>query len=156
MKSVNFRNRPNCLPSLASFDIHPCYFQYGWFRQNFPLCPPNIVVKIFKFFMSFLTLASCSLFFCFSFLYVLWSVVKLCRKTHTMGKAWALVSQVSQFLSIRRVLLHLPVMWEIDEKTHRFSIWWDSLIFSCVLQGRSPHDSFSEDLTCIGCRSGFN
>ena len=43
------------------------------------------------------------------------------KNTHTMGKVWVPTSQV---LSIRRVLLHFPMLWEIDRKTHVFAIWW--------------------------------
>ena len=33
-------------------------------------------------------------------------------------------SPISQVLPIRWVLLHLPVLWKIDEETHAFPIWW--------------------------------
>ena len=52
------------------------------------------------------------------------------KSTHTMGKVWLPISQV---LPIRWVLLHFPMLWEIDGKSHAFPIWWDSLIFSCLL-----------------------
>ena len=51
------------------------------------------------------------------------------KSTHTMGKVWLPISQV---LPIRWVLLHFPMLWEIDGKSHAFPIWWDSLIFFCV------------------------
>ena len=51
------------------------------------------------------------------------------KSTHTMGKVWLPIPQV---LPIRWVLLHFPILWEIDGKTHAFPIWWNSLIFSCV------------------------
>ena len=51
------------------------------------------------------------------------------KSTHTMGKVWLPISQV---LPIRWVLLHLPLLWEIDGKTHAFPTWSDSLIFSCA------------------------
>ena len=38
-----------------------------------------------------------------------------------MGKVWAPVSQV---LPIRWVLLHFPILSEIDGETHAFPIWW--------------------------------
>ena len=53
------------------------------------------------------------------------------RSTHTMGKVWLPISQV---FPIQWVLLHFPVLWEIDVKSHAFPIWWDSLIFSCESQ----------------------
>ena len=50
------------------------------------------------------------------------------KSTHTMGKVWLPISQV---FPIRWVLLHFPMLWEIDGKTQAFPISWDSLIFSC-------------------------
>ena len=43
------------------------------------------------------------------------------KSTHTMGKVWLPICQV---FPIQWVLLHFPVLWEIDEKTHAFPIWW--------------------------------
>ena len=43
------------------------------------------------------------------------------KSTHSMGKVWVPISQV---LLIQWVLLHFPVLWEIDGKTHAFPIWW--------------------------------
>ena len=45
------------------------------------------------------------------------------KSTHTMGKVWLPISQV---FPIRWVLLHFPVLWEIDGKTHAFPIWWST------------------------------
>ena len=53
------------------------------------------------------------------------------KTTHTMGKVWLLISQV---LPIRWVLLHFPMLWEMDGKTQAFPILWNSLIFSCESQ----------------------
>ena len=39
--------------------------------------------------------------------------------THTMAKIWVPISQ-----TFAKVLLHFPVLWEIDGKTHAFLIWW--------------------------------
>ena len=39
--------------------------------------------------------------------------------THTIGKVWVPISQ-----AFPRVLLHFPVLWEIDGKTHAFLICW--------------------------------
>ena len=39
--------------------------------------------------------------------------------THTMGKVWLPISQ-----AFSRVLLHFPVLWEIDGETHAFFMWW--------------------------------
>ena len=39
--------------------------------------------------------------------------------THTMGKVWVPISQ-----DFPRVLLHFPVLWEIDGETHAFLICW--------------------------------
>ena len=52
------------------------------------------------------------------------------KSTHTMGKVWLPISQV---FPIRWVLLHFPMLWEIDGKSHVFPIWWNSLIFSCII-----------------------
>ena len=53
------------------------------------------------------------------------------KTAHTMGKVWLPISQI---LPIQWVLLHFPMLWEIDGKTQTFpSISWDLLIFSCVL-----------------------
>ena len=52
------------------------------------------------------------------------------KTTHTIGKVWLPISQV---LPIGWVLLHFPMLWEIDGKTHAFPISWDLLIFSCDL-----------------------
>ena len=41
--------------------------------------------------------------------------------THTMGKVWVPISQVHP---MQRVLLHFPVIWEIDGETRTFPIWW--------------------------------
>ena len=41
--------------------------------------------------------------------------------THTMGKVWVPISQVHP---MQRVLLHFPVIWEIDGETRAFPIWW--------------------------------
>ena len=41
--------------------------------------------------------------------------------THTMGKLWVPISQVHP---LHRILLHFPVLWEIDGETHAFPIWW--------------------------------
>ena len=54
------------------------------------------------------------------------------KTTHTMGKVWLPISQV---FPIRWVLMHFPILWEIDGKTQAFPISWDSLFFSCVLWG---------------------
>ena len=43
------------------------------------------------------------------------------KSTHFMEKVW---EPVSQALSIRWALLHFPILWEIDEKTHAVSVWW--------------------------------
>ena len=43
------------------------------------------------------------------------------KTTLTMGEVWLPISQV---FPIQWVLLHFPVLWEIDGKTHAFSIWW--------------------------------
>ena len=43
------------------------------------------------------------------------------KSVHTMGKEWAPIFQV---LPIRWVLLHFPVLWEIDGETYAFPIWW--------------------------------
>ena len=43
-----------------------------------------------------------------------------------MRKVWVPISQV---LSMQWLLLHFPVLWEVDGKTHAFPIWWNSLIF---------------------------
>ena len=43
------------------------------------------------------------------------------KSTHTMGKVWLPISQV---FPIQWVLLHFPLLWEIDGKTHAFPIWW--------------------------------
>ena len=51
------------------------------------------------------------------------------KSIHTMGKVWVAISAV---LPMRWVLLHFPILWEIDGETHAFPIWWDSLIFYCV------------------------
>ena len=50
------------------------------------------------------------------------------KSIHTMGKVWL---PISHFLPISWVLLHFPMLWEIDGKTQAFPIWWDSLFFSC-------------------------
>ena len=50
------------------------------------------------------------------------------KSSYTMGKVWL---PISQLLSIQWVLLHFPMLWEIDGKSHVFPIWWDSLFFSC-------------------------
>ena len=47
---------------------------------------------------------------------ILWGKI-----THTMRKVWVPISQVNP---IRWILLHFPVLWEIDGKTHVFLIWW--------------------------------
>ena len=44
------------------------------------------------------------------------------KSTHTTGKVWLTISKA---FSIRWVLLHFPVLWEIDGKTHAFPIWWN-------------------------------
>ena len=41
--------------------------------------------------------------------------------THTMGKVWVPISQVH---SIQLVLLHFPVLCEIDGETHAFPTCW--------------------------------
>ena len=38
-----------------------------------------------------------------------------------MGKVWVPISQV---LPARWVLLHFPVVWEIDREIHAFPKWW--------------------------------
>ena len=43
----------------------------------------------------------------------------------------SLISCFSQVLPIQWVLLHFPVLWEINGKTHAFPTWWDSLFFPC-------------------------
>ena len=43
------------------------------------------------------------------------------KSSHTMGKVWV---PISQFLSMRWVLLDFPLLWEINGETHSFSIWW--------------------------------
>ena len=43
------------------------------------------------------------------------------KNVHTMGKVWASVSQV---LPIRWVLLHFPLLWEIEGKTYAFPMCW--------------------------------
>ena len=43
------------------------------------------------------------------------------KSTHTMGKVWVPISQV---ILTQWVLLHFPVLWEIDGKTHAVPIWW--------------------------------
>ena len=57
------------------------------------------------------------------FLWIEWE-----KNTHTIGKEWVPISKVFR---IQLVLLHFPVIWEIDRKTNAFPIWWDLLIFSC-------------------------
>ena len=52
------------------------------------------------------------------------------KSTHAMWKIWLPISQV---FPIRWVLLHFPMLWEIDGKTQVFPISWVSLIFSCVI-----------------------
>ena len=52
------------------------------------------------------------------------------KSTHTMGEVWLPISQV---LAIRWVLLHFPMLLEVDRHTNAFLIWWDLLIFSCEL-----------------------
>ena len=42
------------------------------------------------------------------------------KSTHTMGKVWLPISQV---FPIRWVLLHFPMLLEIDGKTHAIPIW---------------------------------
>ena len=39
--------------------------------------------------------------------------------THTMGKVRVPISQ-----AFHRILLHFPMLWEIDRETHAFLIWW--------------------------------
>ena len=42
------------------------------------------------------------------------------KSTHTMGKVWV---PISQFLLVQWVLLHFPVLWEINGETQAFPIW---------------------------------
>ena len=41
------------------------------------------------------------------------------KSAHTMGKVWV---PISQFLQIQWILLYFPVLWEINEETHAFTI----------------------------------
>ena len=53
-----------------------------------------------------------------------------------MGKLWALIFQV---LPIRWVLLHLPVLWEIDKETHVFLIWWGTPWDGDLMRKKHPY-----------------
>ena len=43
------------------------------------------------------------------------------KSTHIMRNVWIPIPQV---LPIQWVLLHFPVLWEIDGETHAFPTWW--------------------------------
>ena len=51
------------------------------------------------------------------------------KSTHTMRIVWVPISLI---LPIQWGLSHLPIIWEVDGKTHAFPIWWDSFIFFCA------------------------
>ena len=42
------------------------------------------------------------------------------KSTHTMKKVWI---PISQTFSICWILLHFPMLWEIDEEANAFSMW---------------------------------
>ena len=60
---------------------------------------------------------------------------------HRMGIGWEKVPtlwkiykhQFRRFSPYDGFCCTFPMLWGIDVKTNAFSIWWDSLIFSCVI-----------------------
>ena len=56
------------------------------------------------------------------------------KSTHTIQKVWI---PISQTFSICWILLHFPMLWEIDEEANAFSMW-GSIPQDGNLMGKKP------------------